>query len=272
MVRRSPSFSLWIDFLTKMTYELRCVIQKVKTVLGKYKTIFLRRLFPGWRQADGGGHELAFWANWISTRVVSPDKDFQFRIDTNRPLQDNFVRLIPASRSQPKILDVGCGPLSTVGLRFPGGTVALTGADPLAGHYRELLLEHGALPNCELVACDGEALLEKFGPDSFDLVCSINALDHSRSPVKVFSNMAAVCRPGGYLYFSHFEDEGITERYTGMHQWNLALQKGRMMVNNGRMTFDFHPEQAGMETVSAKANPAENRIVLEWVLRKKVEA
>lgn len=244
------------------------VIQKIKTVLGKYKTIFLRRLHPGWREADGGGHELAFWEKWISAKVASPDKDFHFRIDANRPLQDNFFGLLPAAQVQPKILDVGCGPLSTIGLRFPGGTVALTGADPLAGQYRKLLAKHGVHPNCELVASDGEALLEKFGPNRFDIVCSINALDHSRSPVTVFLNMAAVCRPGGHLYFSHFENEGITERYTGMHQWNLALQKGRMVVNNGRRTFDFHPEQAGMKTVSAKALPAGNRVVLEWVLRK----
>lgn len=244
------------------------VIQGLKNFLGKYKTILLRRFLPGWRAGDGGGHELAFWGGWIAGKVARPDQDFRFRINPSRRLQEDLEKLLPASECHPGVLDVGCGPLSNIGIRFSLGEVNLTGADPLADAYLGLLQKEGVRPNCKLVACSGEALVATFGKDKFDLVCAMNSLDHSRQPTEVFLNMAGVCKPGGFLYLSHFENEGITERYTGMHQWNLIMKQGRMMVDNGRQTRDFYPEKCGLRMVSAQAKRCGGRTTLEWVLQK----
>ena len=252
------------------SFRKRGVIQKLKNFLGFYKTTLLRRLLPGWRKTEGGEHEMIFWEGWISARAAQPDDDFRFRVNPARPLKDVLAQLLPAHQPQPTVLDVGCGPLSNIGIRFSGGEVQLMGADLLADGYLKILARHGILPNCDLVSCAGEDLILRFGRDRFDLVCAINSLDHSRSPVEVFWNMAGVCKPGGYLHLSHYENEGITERYTGMHQWNLGMKNGRLVVDDGRQSMDFQPELCGLEMISARREPGEGRAVLEWTLRKRL--
>ena len=250
--------------------KTRDVIQALKTFLGKYKTIVLRRLLPGWRTGNGEGHELSFWRSWLADKAANPDESFRFRIDPSRRLQGTLGKLLPAGESHPRVLDVGCGPLSSLGVKFARGVVDLTGADPLADAYLLLLKEASIPPNCHLVACTGERLAEQFGSNQFDLVCAMNSLDHSLSPVEVFRNMAEVCKPGGYLHLSHYENEGITERYTGMHQWNLGMKNGRLVVDDGRQSMDFQPELCGVEIISARREPGEGRAVLEWTLRKRL--
>lgn len=190
----------------------------LKTFLGRKKTIFKRKLFSSWRKSDGGKHESAFWRKWVYEKNKNPDSDYLFRQDPDRPLQSELTSLLPPGNNSPKILDVGCGPLSRVGIRFAGGAAYLAGADPLADNYINILQDYKMKPNTHLTKCAGEELSTCFGENTFDVVCAFNSLDHSISPIKVFSEMVKVCKKGGFLYLLHAENEGLEERYSGMHQ------------------------------------------------------
>jgi ubiquinone/menaquinone biosynthesis C-methylase UbiE len=141
----------------------------------------------------------------------------------------------------------------------------LVGADPLAEDYRGFLERINVSPNCELVSCAGQQLVAAFGPAKFDVVTSINALDHSESPKEVFDQMVAVCKPGGFVYLFHAENEGLHERYYGMHQWNFRKENGNLVANDGRKSVDFLYNLPNVTIHSEKTIPAAPRPLLEWI-------
>lgn len=52
---------------------------------------------------------------------------------------------------------------------------------------------------CVDEVCSADDLLAKFGPNSFDIVLSIEMLEHSRFWKQSISNMKHICKPGGQL-------------------------------------------------------------------------
>lgn len=245
------------------------MIQPLKTLLGKYKTILLRKLVPGYRHQRGDEDERNHWSRLFSSKEsLFSDPDFKNRANPDRTLQKELEALLPGGDPGPRVLDVGCGPLSTVGIVFRGGRVRLDGADPLAEDYIRLLQRIGVEQNCTLTACFGQDLEKTYGRDVFDLVTSVNALDHSESPVEVFRNMLAVCKVGGHVYLYHAQDEGLFERYRGMHQWNFRKENGRLVANDGRTSHEFIAGLDNVEIASERTIPAEPRPFLEWIFRK----
>jgi len=240
----------------------------LKTFLGKIKTICLRKLLPGWRKSDGGKHETAFWRRWVYEKNTNPDSDYLFRKDPGRPLQIELTSLLPPGNKSPKILDVGCGPLSQVGIRFVGGAVKLYGADPLADEYTNILRDNKMQPNTTLIKCSGEELSACFGENNFDVVCAFNSLDHTISPIVVFREMVKVCKVGGYLYLLHSENEGLEERYSGMHQWNFQMVKNRLLVNDGRKSSELLQGSKLIKVHKTSRFKAQKKIFLEWVFQK----
>ena len=61
-----------------------------------------------------------------------------------------------------------------------------------------------------------ESLLERFVPDTFDLVFSRNALDHTSDPLRALQQMLAVVKPGHSVLLEVHENEADAERYGGM--------------------------------------------------------
>lgn len=50
--------------------------------------------------------------------------------------------------------------------------------------------------------CGAEEMLDRFGPESFDVVISTELMEHVKDWRKVISNMKNVCRPGGCILIS----------------------------------------------------------------------
>ena len=240
---------------------------KLKTFIGRIKTIFFRKFIPEWRKSDGGRKEVAFWANWISQQKINQYPDFLFRINPKRPLQNELTTLLPKQVVSPEILDVGCGPLSTVGICFSNGHVRLTGADPLADDYKNILEKEGIKSNCELIKCAGEELSKRFGKNKFDIVCAFNSLDHSVSPIKTFDEMLSVCKINGYVYLWHAENEGLEERYSGMHQWNLQQKKNRPLVSDGRNLCELIQDLTKVEVIKLQREK-KGKTFLQWIFKK----
>jgi SAM-dependent methyltransferase len=168
--------------------------------------------------ADSVVEEINFW-EW---RIRQDIGAFQWRYRRPSPanqLLPAFVDLLPSGTV--KLLDVGCGPAPVVIGKY-SKCVDITGCDPLADAYRDLLQRHGIESPVELISVEGERLVEHFGEEAFDIVHIHNALDHSYRPVDVVLNMVRCTKPGGLILIRTHINEGENENYHGLHQWDIS--------------------------------------------------
>lgn len=169
--------------------------------------------------ADNLDEELSFWRTALMD--PGPDGELQRSRATERAVWDEFRARVPASDRTVRMLDVGSGPLTTLGTLWPARSVEVVAVDPLADDYNALLDELGIVPPVRALPLRGEALLGHFEPGSFDVVHAANSLDHAADPVLTLEQMLGVARPGGTICLLHHIDVGVMEQYHGLHQWNL---------------------------------------------------
>jgi SAM-dependent methyltransferase len=165
--------------------------------------------------------EIAFWKEWLNNDK-SINKERIELINKSFPYSYLFNK---SSNSTLKVLDVGSGPVTTLGTLIPEGTIELTACDPLAEEYNSMLRAIGLAQRANIQKVAGEDLSKVFEKNSFDLVHSANALDHSYDPLLCIQNMLEVCKPGGWVVIIIIENEGERENYHGLHQWNFSLSK-----------------------------------------------
>jgi SAM-dependent methyltransferase len=180
--------------------------------------------------------EVDFWAGWL---VGAPGteqwaSDRESRLDPETEIRDPLVRaeLERSPAEEVSILDVGAGPVTWLGYRYPGKTLTIVPVDPLADEYDRLLREAKLDPPIRTVRVAGEALVEHFGSRKFDIAYATNSLDHSADPFTIISNMVAVVRTGGVVLLRHKRNEGDSARYGGLHQWNFDAVDDALIVWN----------------------------------------
>jgi SAM-dependent methyltransferase len=167
--------------------------------------------------------EVDFWERWIARGGVKLEERLDRRL-TDRAVIE-CLRRIP--EPEVEIVDVGAGPLTTLGTDFAEKRVSLTAVDPLADHYDRVLHKVGITPPVRTTQCAGEDLLGRFGADRFDLVFCENALDHTPDPLAILTNMFGVVKPGRFVVLNHFRNEAEHASYGQLHQWNFDEQGGR---------------------------------------------
>ena len=91
-----------------------------------------------------------------------------------------------------RMLDVGCGPRGS--LEWATQAAERVGLDPLADEYRKLHRRRHAM---DYVAGDAERM--PFADGQFDVISSINSLDHVDDLDAALSEIARVAAPGGTL-------------------------------------------------------------------------
>ena len=91
-----------------------------------------------------------------------------------------------------RILDIGCGPRGS--LEWASDTSRRVGSDPLVDAYSEFGIDLHAI---EYMADPVEHLSSAYG--SFDVVSSLNSLDHVDDLARAMSEIARVLVPGGSL-------------------------------------------------------------------------
>ena len=142
--------------------------------------------------------EIEFWTDWLREQSATESEEFRRRTDATAPSLAQLKPLIdPPVGSRIDVLDVGAGPLSAVGVVWPGCELRVTAVDPLAEQYNKLLDRLGIAPPVRTQFGEAEHLLDQFEPESFDLVYCRNALDHSFDPMLGVSNMFALAGAGG---------------------------------------------------------------------------
>ncbi|WP_199423599.1 class I SAM-dependent methyltransferase [Actinotalea solisilvae] len=97
-----------------------------------------------------------------------------------------------------RVLDVGCatGYLGAA-LKERGSEVAGVELDPEAAARAAEVLDEVVVADLETVD-----LVERFGPESFDVVVFGDVLEHLREPLRLLSNATGLLRPGGSVVIS----------------------------------------------------------------------
>jgi len=177
--------------------------------------------------------EAAYWDHVMATKGGDYPEDFRARLDPNTELQPEIRALLPG---RARILDVGAGPFTIIGKRWPGRQVFIKAIDPLAVVYSGQLARHGIMPPVWTEMGEGERLAGEYERDSFDLAYSRNALDHSHDPVTAIRGMLHVAP---IVLLSHAVREATTQQHQGLHQWDFFVEEHRFLVEGGGVVTDI---------------------------------
>jgi len=156
------------------------------------------------------------------------------------PLHDYFGEMI-GDKKEVDILDIGAGMFSTTGSTWPDVKVHLYACDVLADEFNAMLKAHNVVP---VIPVTKEDMTQLSYPDNFfDIVHCENALDHCADPMRALQEMYRVCKKGGFIYLSHFENVGEMMHYCGFHLWNIKGENGDCIIWNQDGTYklsDFY--------------------------------
>lgn len=178
---------------------------------------------------EGIAHEVNFWDTWLKNKGGEWSYDFELRLNPESILQPCYQRLIEGI-SDPKILDVGSGPLTFIGKKLPNNkNVSIVATDALANEFNNILSTNNITPLVPSVFAEAENLSSYFNAE-FDLVIARNCLDHVVSPVDAFAEMVKVVKSNGFIWIEVHRNEAIYENYEGFHQWNIDEYEGDIIV------------------------------------------
>lgn len=183
---------------------------------------------------------------------MSDPADFARRIAPDQPLQEHLKKLLPQWDGRTyRILDIGAGPLTTVGKVCDGCRIDLLCIDPLASVYDALLEKNAITPPVRTKYGEAEQIGQMYADGSFDLVHAANSLDHAHDPVAAIKAAARIVRPGGHIFLEHILNEGNREHYGGLHQWNFGVEGDSFIIASsaGQKT-DMAKELAGIASVT----------------------
>jgi SAM-dependent methyltransferase len=203
----------------------------VKRVYGSLRATLVGRREPQQVWSEGVPREVAFWRRVLPDRVAT-DAGYKLRADPMAPISDPLLKMLIARIPDENlsIIDVGAGPLTSVGKTYPGKTVSVTATDPLAPEYARIMQDAGIEPPVPPIACRGEDLLNLFRPGTFDLAFARNALDHCVDPVRVIRNMVQLVKEERFVVLRHRRREANTQLYRGLHQWNFDIEDGGFVI------------------------------------------
>ena len=117
------------------------------------------------------------------------------------------------------VLDIGCGPRG--GLNWADMARRRVGLDPLADDYRELGIDSHPM---EYIAAGAERM--PFEDASFDIVASLNSLDHVDDLEAAIEEIKRVLRPGGYLVLVVEVGHEPTWSEPQMISWDVCARFG----------------------------------------------
>jgi len=183
--------------------------------------------------------EAVYWDLLLRSRVANGTAPELERAD--RPVKASLRPLIEQVPTEPvRILEVGSGPIASVGFSLPGRRLQITATDVLAKQYDWILRRHNIKPAVRTIYADAERLTAQFGADAFDLVYASNCIDHMQDPLAAIREMVNVVRPGRNVVMEHLLDEGAHQDYAGLHQWNLHAEDGRAILWNRSQRHDLN--------------------------------
>ena len=135
---------------------------------------------------EKGAAELGFWVEQAKAQGG------RLRNDHYRELFTTAFGLTDEDFAGRRVLDVGCGPRGS--LEWADGAAERVGLDPLADDYRTLGTARHAM---RYVNAPAERM--PFEDGAFDVVATLNSLDHVDDLDATIAELTRVCAPGGRL-------------------------------------------------------------------------
>jgi len=187
-------------------------------------------MVPPSRRGYGPGMMTDARIGWWIEQIRAGNRDGEIgeRLKPAADLQPEFAGLVRGDWPVVDILDVQCGPLTSLGNRLPGRTVRIRQLEPQAERLERLLVDSGLRSRGELVTGEPEAVREIWPQPAFDLVVCRQAKWFA-DPAAAWSALFSILRPGGTLALT-------TSFVRGADQsgWSLRLHPGGLsLCQNG---------------------------------------
>lgn len=155
----------------------------------------------------------------------------EYSADADKELVNALDMLSKRFSERLRLADIGSGPVTSFSEKIDTRKWDIVSVDPLADIYNRLNDEYGVeSPRC--VRAFGETLTSVFDRNSFHLVLSQNAIDHSESPCDFASEMVSITKPGGLVCFYGFIKKGTADIWLGLHKWDIELVGNDLLVSN----------------------------------------
>jgi SAM-dependent methyltransferase len=142
----------------------------------------LARLRGRLRPPAKGDAEMDYWSRRAAIEGTLGNAHYERVFTAQFHLQRSFF-------DAKRVLDVGCGPRGS--LEWAAGAARRVGLDPLVERYRELGIDRHAM---DYVAAPAERM--PFADASFDIVASLNSLDHVDDVDAAVAEITRVAAPG----------------------------------------------------------------------------
>lgn len=133
-------------------------------------------------------HEYMYWRKRVDEGGPLPNGQYESQFTTMFDVDKEFY-------TDKKVLDLGCGPCGS--LEWADNTAQRVGLDPIAEAYAFL---HETPQAMEYTPDFAESI--SFEDNHFDILTSINSLDHVDDGPKVIEEMKRVVKPGGHIFIA----------------------------------------------------------------------
>jgi len=173
-------------------------------------------------------NEIEHWKRWL---VKKDDDDRNFRLNPKKEFA--FFELLPEfSEKEINVLDVGSGPITSIGYCYKDYKINIFPTDILAKEYAKIMEEEKITAPIPTLAVAGEFLDNYFPKLFFHISIAGNSLDHSENPILILEKMEKLTKPGGFIVLGHYYNEGEYENYSGIHEWNFYINKDKPFLCN----------------------------------------
>lgn len=167
------------------------------------------------------------------------------------PLAEYLIPLV-GDKKEVKILDVGSGPYPITGQLLEGVNVEVRWCDQQDFQY--FWDRYKTTPVFKIEVENMEKL--SYPDESFDIVHSINALDHTKGALTALKEMIRVCKPGGWVYIDCALIQHTTRGHR--HYWD-ALENG--IFENEFAKFDLRDYGFKIQFIDNGGQRAYNHII-----------
>lgn len=214
--------------------------------------------------AAGIPHELRFWTDWARTKGGRWPDEFAKRMNPATPLAPWILgQALKASLNHIRILDVGAGPVTSLGYVPPKGmTMELIAIDPLAGAYAQEFGALGLTPPVTTQFALAEELSAFLPSESFDIVHCRQAIDCCFDPLRGLTEMLRLLKPGGVMMLYHMPNQAEAAGYAGLRQYNLEVEDERLVIWRGAERWDVQTALPVRTRVQAK-NRGQVSVIIE---------
>ncbi|KAB7783821.1 class I SAM-dependent methyltransferase [Methylorubrum populi] len=170
--------------------------------------------------------ESSWWAEELQNLLLNLQNNTELleRIEGKQLFRYEHL-LAPSAPSSIRVLDLGAGPITTLGSVSRSHQIAIDAVDPLSQKYIEILDRCGIIPKWRVRYATAEHLDAIFGEDTFDFAQCRNALDHAIDPFRGIWQTIRVLKQGAAFFLHGSENEGVKQNYQGLHQWNFEVRE-----------------------------------------------